>query len=249
MQGYLTPHLSGQDPDAWCDLSKFDLPEEPSAEDSSSSSPVQPQPSEQQVAPPSQQPAAPGPSVTEYRLDGPTISDLSRGSRGELIPISPSTEVRGLGIGTPPSVLKRQKKRRVTLSPVTENSSNLSFLDSCNSLTPKSTPVKTLPFSPSQVCAPPCRLLAGFRSPSTGPGMQAGTYRLTRTHGSSAVGEGWGEVVSRNGPGPTLMKLTFWQEDQLIKKKTQMHIINGMKEKAYANASRMGGRHHPGRLP
>lgn len=97
------------------------------------------------------QPAVPGPSVTEYRLDGHTISDLSRGSRGELIPISPSTDVGGLGIGTPPSVLKRQKKRRVTLSPVTENSASLSFLDSCNSLTPKSTPVKTLPFSPSQV--------------------------------------------------------------------------------------------------
>ncbi|KAB0406997.1 hypothetical protein E2I00_007874, partial [Balaenoptera physalus] len=44
----------------------------------------------------------------------------------------------------------RQKKRRVALSPVTENSASLSFLDSCNSLTPKSTPVKTLPFSPSQ---------------------------------------------------------------------------------------------------
>lgn len=88
--------------------------------------------------------------MTEYRLDGHTISDLSRSSRGELIPISPSTDVGGLGVGTPPSVLKRQKKRRVALSPVTENSASLSFLDSCNSLTPKSTPVKTLPFSPSQ---------------------------------------------------------------------------------------------------
>ncbi|KAM7067053.1 LOW QUALITY PROTEIN: myb-related protein B-like [Molossus nigricans] len=100
--------------------------------------------------PPTPPPLAPGPSVTEYRLDGHTISDLSRSSRGELIPISPSTEVGGLGIGTPPSVLKRQKKRRVVLSPVTENSASLSFLDSCNSLTPKSTPGKTLPFSPSQ---------------------------------------------------------------------------------------------------
>uniref|UniRef100_A0A7N5P016 MYB proto-onco like 2 n=1 Tax=Ailuropoda melanoleuca TaxID=9646 RepID=A0A7N5P016_AILME len=142
--------VSCEDPDAWCDLSKFDLPEEPSAEGSISNSPVQPSPSQQQPAPPPRQPAAPVPSVTEYRLDGHTISDLSRSSRGELIPISPSTEVGGLGIGTPPSVLKRQKKRRVALSPVTENSASLSFLDSCNSLTPKSTPVKTLPFSPSQ---------------------------------------------------------------------------------------------------
>ncbi|XP_032206507.1 myb-related protein B isoform X3 [Mustela erminea] len=142
--------LIESDPDAWCDLSKFDLPEEPSAEGSSSNSPVQPSPSRQQQVLPPRQPAAPVPSVTEYRLDGHTISDLSRSSRGELIPISPSTEVGGLGIGTPPSVLKRQKKRRVALSPVTENSASLSFLDSCNSLTPKSTPVKTLPFSPSQ---------------------------------------------------------------------------------------------------
>ncbi|XP_025325901.1 myb-related protein B isoform X3 [Canis lupus baileyi] len=142
--------LIESDPDAWCDLSKFDLPEEPSAEGSISNSPVQPSPSQQQQTLPSRQPASTVPSVTEYRLDGHTISDLSRSSRGELIPISPSTEVGGLGIGTPPSVLKRQKKRRVALSPVTENSASLSFLDSCNSLTPKSTPVKTLPFSPSQ---------------------------------------------------------------------------------------------------
>ncbi|XP_057559597.1 myb-related protein B isoform X2 [Hippopotamus amphibius kiboko] len=143
--------LIESDPDAWCDLSKFDLPEEPSAEGSIAGSPVQPQASQQQQqALPPRQPAAAVPSVTEYRLDGHTISDLSRSSRGELIPISPSTDVGGSGIGTPPSVLKRQKKRRVTLSPVTENSASLSFLDSCNSLTPKSTPVKTLPFSPSQ---------------------------------------------------------------------------------------------------
>ncbi|XP_059563011.1 myb-related protein B [Myotis daubentonii] len=141
--------LIESDPDGWCDLSKFDLPEEPSPEGSVHSSPEQPQPS-QWPAPSPRQSVAPGPSVTEYRLDGHTISDLSRGSRGELIPISPSTEVGGLSIGTPPSVLKRQKKRRVALSPVTENSASLSFLDSCNSLTPKSTPVKTLPFSPSQ---------------------------------------------------------------------------------------------------
>ncbi|EDL06316.1 myb-related protein B [Mus musculus] len=145
--------LIESDPDAWCDLSKFDLPEEPSTEGSVVSSPVQPQTSQQQqeeALQSSQQAATPGPSVTEYRLDGHTISDLSRSSRGELIPISPSTEFGGSGIGTPPSVLKRQKKRRVALSPVTENSASLSFLDSCNSLTPKSTPVKTLPFSPSQ---------------------------------------------------------------------------------------------------
>ncbi|XP_036758120.2 myb-related protein B isoform X2 [Manis pentadactyla] len=142
--------LIESDPDAWCDLSKFDLPEEPSADGSFGNSPVPPQPPQPQQAPLHRQLVAPVPSVTEYRLDGHTISDLSRSSRGELIPISPSTEVGGFGISTPPSVLKRQKKRRVALSPVTEKNASLSFLDSCNSLTPKSTPVKTLPFSPSQ---------------------------------------------------------------------------------------------------
>ncbi|XP_070328763.1 myb-related protein B isoform X2 [Odocoileus virginianus] len=142
--------LIESDPDAWCDLSKFDLPEEPSPEGSLVGSPGQPQAWPQQQPAPPRPAAAAAPSVTEYRLDGHTISDLSRGSRGELIPISPSTDVGGSGVGTPPSVLKRQKKRRVALSPVTENSASLSFLDSCNSLTPKSTPVKTLPFSPSQ---------------------------------------------------------------------------------------------------
>ncbi|XP_059336798.1 myb-related protein B isoform X2 [Ammospiza nelsoni] len=129
------------DPDGWCDLTQFDLPEEPLAGSSSgSASPARPAPGE----------AAPAlPSVTEYRLDGHTISDLSRSSKGELIPISPHAEG---SFGTPPSVLKRQKKRKISLSPVTENvtSTSMSFLDSCNSMTPKGTPVKTLPFSPSQ---------------------------------------------------------------------------------------------------
>lgn len=163
---------SGQDPDAWCDLSKFDLPEEPSADGSFGNSPVPPQPPQPQQPPPHRQLVTPVPSVTEYRLDGHTISDLSRSSRGELIPISPSTEVGGFGISTPPSVLKRQKKRRVALSPVTEKNASLSFLDSCNSLTPKSTPVKTLPFSPSQVCGPhpgcSLGLVCGLPVPSTG---------------------------------------------------------------------------------
>ncbi|XP_040464480.1 myb-related protein B isoform X1 [Falco naumanni] len=129
------------DPDGWCDLTQFDLPEEPSAGSSSSSnSPVRQTPSKATQS---------LPNVTEYRLDGHTISDLSKSSKGELIPISPHAEV---SFGTPPSVLKRQKKRKISLSPVTENatSTSLSFLDSCNSMTPKSTPVKTLPFSPSQ---------------------------------------------------------------------------------------------------
>lgn len=111
---------------------------------SGSTSPARPAPGEAPALP----------SVTEYRLDGHTISDLSRSSKGELIPISPHAEG---SFGTPPSVLKRQKKRKISLSPVTENvtSTSMSFLDSCNSMTPKGTPVKTLPFSPSQVSSCP----------------------------------------------------------------------------------------------
>ncbi|XP_063001491.1 myb-related protein B [Elgaria multicarinata webbii] len=132
------------DPDGWCDLSQFDLPDDLSASNSNS-------PDRQT----SIKPYSSSQNVTEYRLDGHTISDLSKGSKGELIPISPRTD---MSFGTPPSVLKRQKKRKISLSPVSEGgtSTSLSFLDYCNSMTPvkstpvKSTPVKTLPFSPSQ---------------------------------------------------------------------------------------------------
>ncbi|XP_044296226.1 myb-related protein B [Varanus komodoensis] len=135
--------LIESDPDGWCDLSQFDLPDDFSATNMNSP--------DQQT---SIKPYSSSQNVTEYRLDGHTISDLSKGSKGELIPISPRTD---MSFGTPPSVLKRQKKRKISLSPVSEGgtSTSFSFLDSCNSLTPKSTPVKstpvkTLPFSPSQ---------------------------------------------------------------------------------------------------
>lgn len=139
------------DPDGWCDLSNFDLPEDSVAGNSSrscsssSSSSSSDGSSPIRRTPPAR-PAASLPNVTEYRLDGHTISDLSKASKGELIPISPRTD---LSFGTPPSLLKRQKRRKVTLSPVTENSI-LSPMEASNSMTPKSTPVKVLPFSPSQ---------------------------------------------------------------------------------------------------
>lgn len=197
---------------------------------------MQPQPPQPRQAPPPRQSGAPGPSVTEYRLDGHTISDLSRGSRGELIPISPSTEVGGLGIGTPPSVLKRQKKRRVALSPVTENSANLSFLDSCNSLTPKSTPVKTLPFSPSQVCGPAPTTHWALCAGSQGPGPGRARRRS------------WVVCCVRGLEGRgALRKLAFWPEDQSVKK-PQVNVVNEVKEKANG-ASSLGGGCHPGGLP
>lgn len=90
------------DLDGWCNLSAFDLPEDNQS-----------------------------PERHQFRLEGSALQELSKGNRGELIPISP-------GGVTPPSILHRRSRRRIALSP-----------DS-NSMTPKNTPVKSLPFSPSQ---------------------------------------------------------------------------------------------------
>uniref|UniRef100_A0A8B9LKE1 V-myb avian myeloblastosis viral oncogene homolog-like 2b n=1 Tax=Astyanax mexicanus TaxID=7994 RepID=A0A8B9LKE1_ASTMX len=92
------------DLEGWCNLADFDL----SADESQSS------------------------EVLQFRLEGSALQELSKGSKGELIPISP-------GGATPPSILSRRTRRRIALSP-----------DANNSMTPKSTPVKILPFSPSQ---------------------------------------------------------------------------------------------------
>ncbi|MEQ2194199.1 hypothetical protein XENOCAPTIV_025320, partial [Xenoophorus captivus] len=111
--GFLTPtgptlkevlDLVDGDLDGWCNLAAFDLPED-----------------------------SPSPERHQFRLEGSALQELSKGSKGELIPISPG------GI-SPPAILTRRTRRRVTLSP-----------DSGHSMTPKSTPVKILPFSPSQV--------------------------------------------------------------------------------------------------
>ncbi|XP_034724376.1 v-myb avian myeloblastosis viral oncogene homolog-like 2b [Etheostoma cragini] len=91
------------DLDGWCNLAAFDLPED-----------------------------SPSPERHQFRLEGSALQELSKGNKGELIPISP-------GGVTPPSILNRRSRRRIALSP-----------DANNSMTPKSTPVKILPFSPSQ---------------------------------------------------------------------------------------------------
>ncbi|XP_062842774.1 v-myb avian myeloblastosis viral oncogene homolog-like 2b isoform X2 [Trichomycterus rosablanca] len=91
------------DLEGWCNLADFELPEENQS-----------------------------PEVLQFRLEGSALQELSKGSKGELIPISP-------GGATPPSILGRRTRRRIALSP-----------DANDSMTPKSTPVKNLPFSPSQ---------------------------------------------------------------------------------------------------
>lgn len=93
-----------QDIDGWCNLAAFDLPED-----------------------------SPSPERHQFRLEGSTLQELSKGSKGELIPISP-------GGVTSPYILHHRSRRRIALSP-----------DVYNAMTPKSTPVKILPFSPSQV--------------------------------------------------------------------------------------------------
>ncbi|XP_075701480.1 myb-related protein B [Rhinoderma darwinii] len=134
---YLVPsnEMIESDSEGWCDLTTFDLADDSVVTDVGSPT----------SAASSKPPAT---NITEYRLDGHTLSDLSKGSKGELIPISPRPHA---GFGTPPSLLKHHKKRKITLSPVTESVTNSSTsTNDTNSMTPKSTPVKSLPFSPSQ---------------------------------------------------------------------------------------------------
>lgn len=106
------------DLEGWCDLSTFDLPEELVEEG-----------------------PAPADVRSQFRLEGNALHELSRGNRGELIPISPRPAVAS----TPPTILARHRRRCITKSPGIGDLS-----DSVNTMTPKSTPVKTLPFSPSQ---------------------------------------------------------------------------------------------------
>ncbi|XP_059508734.1 v-myb avian myeloblastosis viral oncogene homolog-like 2b isoform X2 [Stegostoma tigrinum] len=120
-----------RDPDTWSDLSCFDLPEDLIKQT--------PDKTSQQ-------------SLTEYRIDANTISDLSKSAKkGELIPMITSP-IAG-SFSTPPTILRRKKKTKITLSPVNDSYGNSFAIfesSTSSSMTPKSTPVKTLPFSPSQ---------------------------------------------------------------------------------------------------
>ncbi|XP_067888034.1 myb-related protein A isoform X4 [Heterodontus francisci] len=86
-----------------------------------------------------------------YRFDGHAISDLSRSTcsnssgQGELIPITSPIIAK---FTTPPTILRRKRRLRLGPSP-TSDCNSISFMDN-STTSPKSTPVKALPFSPSQ---------------------------------------------------------------------------------------------------
>ncbi|MGH0128834.1 UNVERIFIED_CONTAM: hypothetical protein FKN15_036380 [Acipenser sinensis] len=128
------PFSPSQDPVAWSDVTSFDL---------------------SQVASPMKQTAALFPHNQEcmilgYQFDGSAISDMSRNcssSNGqmELIPLTSPVVAK---FSTPPSILRRKKKERTNHSPSSEGN-DTSFMDT-SGVSPRNTPVKSLPFSPSQ---------------------------------------------------------------------------------------------------
>ncbi|XP_030848523.1 myb-related protein B [Strongylocentrotus purpuratus] len=90
----------------------------------------------------------------DYRFDGQALLDLSREASGGLIPItSPVTSK----FSTPPTILRKAKRKRVRTSSAsfdvsmdTSLSSTLNTPNTSRYKTPQGTPIKTLPFSPSQ---------------------------------------------------------------------------------------------------
>ncbi|MGH0169097.1 UNVERIFIED_CONTAM: hypothetical protein FKN15_056009 [Acipenser sinensis] len=129
-----TLELIDSDPVVWSDVTSFSLSE---------------------VASPRKQTAAPFPHKQEdvilgYQFDGSAISHMSRNcssSNGqmELIPLTSSVVAK---FSTPPSILRRKKKERTNHSPWSEGNSS-SFMDT-GGVSSRNTPVKSLPFSPSQ---------------------------------------------------------------------------------------------------
>ncbi|KAJ8376641.1 hypothetical protein SKAU_G00072210 [Synaphobranchus kaupii] len=139
-----TMELIDSDPAAWSNVASFSLAEVVS--------PVKqkavpfPQPQEQDETP----------EEMGYQFDGLAVSEQGKGcgggggvagggGHGKSVPfVSPIVAK----FNTPPSILRRKRRERGEQSPTGESNS-ASFLDnSANS--PKGTPVKTLPFSPSQ---------------------------------------------------------------------------------------------------
>nr|XP_006006862.1 PREDICTED: myb-related protein A isoform X1 [Latimeria chalumnae] len=129
-----TLELINSDPVAWSDVASFDLTD--------ATSPTKQTPIKfAQVAH--------SEGILGYQFDSSSISDLSKSTntsgQGELIPLSSPIAAK---FSTPPTILRKKKRLRLCQSPTRDNNS-ISFMES-TSTTQKSTPVKTLPFSPSQ---------------------------------------------------------------------------------------------------
>ncbi|XP_061095338.1 myb-related protein A isoform X1 [Conger conger] len=134
-----TMELIDSDPVAWSNVASFSLTEVAS-------------PMKQEETPPFPQPQDQDgtPEEMGYQFDGLAVTDHGKGGaggggQGKAVPfVSPIVAK----FNTPPSILRRKRRERGEQSPSGESNS-ASFLDTSGS-SPKTTPVKALPFSPSQ---------------------------------------------------------------------------------------------------
>ncbi|XP_066576703.1 myb-related protein A isoform X2 [Amia ocellicauda] len=85
-----------------------------------------------------------------FQFNATAISDISKNcsttSHRELIPLTSPIVAK---FSTPPSILRKKRRDRGDHSPASESNAAPTFLDT-SSASPKNTPVKALPFSPSQ---------------------------------------------------------------------------------------------------
>ncbi|KAI1889092.1 hypothetical protein AGOR_G00175500 [Albula goreensis] len=145
-----TMELIDSDPVAWSDVTSFSLTEvaSPVKQELASAFPQQPQGQVQA------QGTGETPEEMGYQFDGLAVSDQGKaceggvggGGQGKLVPLVSPIVAR---FNTPPSILRRKRRDRAEQSPSCESNCGTSFLDT-STTSPKSTPVKALPFSPSQ---------------------------------------------------------------------------------------------------
>ncbi|KAJ8413370.1 hypothetical protein AAFF_G00093660 [Aldrovandia affinis] len=128
-----------QDPVAWGDVTSFSLVEV--------TCPVKQEP--ETVAFPQTREPGGAPAEMGYQFSGPAVSNQGKGSgRGGQDKLASLISPIVAKFNTPPSILRRKRREREEQSSAGEGSGS-SFLDT-STASPKGTPVKALPFSPSQ---------------------------------------------------------------------------------------------------